>query len=292
MVWRRDDLVIDHKEGPGGSPIIYKDKLIFNCDGQDLQYVVALDKATGKTIWKTARTGDLGTNGDLRKAYATPMIYQHQGKDVLLSPGAQQILAYDPNDGKELWKIRHKGFSNVPLALLDDEYIYLTNGYSQPEMWAIKPFGEGDVTEKNVVWRHKDGAPGSSSPILVDGLLYFASDRGILTCLEAKTGKPVWKQRLPGNYSASPILATVRSISAASKVTPRSSSPVERMSHLARVNSTMVWRCHRLPRKIPNKPPRSTHVFKGQRPDHGDPDCCRFRYHPANRTHLYRIEKK
>ena len=114
VLWQRRDINCQHIEGPGSSPIVYKDKLIFNVDGGDVQYVVALNKQTGKTAWKTTRTTDYkGLSPTFCKAYSTPLICQATGRTELISAGAQAAMGYDPNNGRELWKVCYKGCSNV-----------------------------------------------------------------------------------------------------------------------------------------------------------------------------------
>src|SRR5690606_40278584 len=123
ILWRNEELVIDHKEGPGSSPILFENLLIVNCDGQDNQYVAALDKGTGKFVWKTKRSAPLRDRPDFRKAYSTPVILEAAGKLQLISTGADQVNSYDPRTGEELWRVRYVGFSNVPTPVIDGDRV-------------------------------------------------------------------------------------------------------------------------------------------------------------------------
>jgi outer membrane protein assembly factor BamB len=110
----------------------------------------------------------------------------------------------------ELWKVRHSGFSSVPRPVSGHGLVFLVTDHDHPELWAVRPDGTGDVTDSHVVWRETRGVPSRSSPVLVDDLLYVISHQGILSCLEARTGEVVWKNRVAGEYSASPIHAENR----------------------------------------------------------------------------------
>ncbi len=205
VLWRNNELVIDHKEGPGSSPILFENLLIVNCDGQDKQYVAALDKRTGQSVWKTPRTGPFRAKIDFRKAYSTPAVFEVNGQPQLISAGADQVEAYDPRTGRELWRVLYQGFSNVPVPLFHDGIIYLCTGYTTPELWAIRADGHGDVTETHVLWRFKRQVSSNPTPVYLDGRIYLAGDRGVATCVDAGNGAAVWQERLGDNYSASPI---------------------------------------------------------------------------------------
>ena len=211
ILWTRRDLRCDHFRGPGSSPYLLGNLLILHFDGIDVQYLVALDKRTGKTVWHTDRSTDFGDlDGDFRKAYSTPIAISVAGRQQLISPGANATMAYDPTTGKEIWNVRYKGFSNTCRPLFDQELVYLTTGFGKNEIWAVRPDGRGDVTDSHVVWRSRQGVPKKPSPVLVDGLIYMIEDSGILTCLEAKTGETIWRERIGGEFSASPVVADGR----------------------------------------------------------------------------------
>ena len=205
--WRNDEIRLDHKEGPGSSPILWNDLLILNCDGTDVEFVVALDKRSGKVVWKTDRPKPINENPDLCKAYSTPLIIPTPEGDELISTGAMQAIAYDAATGKERWTVKYDGFSNVPRPLFGDGLVYLCTGFMKPQIWAIRPDGKGDVTESHVAWKFERQVPANPSPLLIEKKIYMVSDRGVLTCLDSLTGKAVWTNRLGGNFSASPIYA-------------------------------------------------------------------------------------
>jgi outer membrane protein assembly factor BamB len=207
VLWKNDGLNLDHKEGPGSSPILFEDFLIVNCDGMDVQYVVALKKSTGEIAWKTNRSAPLRDNPDFRKAYSTPLVIDANGRPQLISVGADQVQAYDPRTGEELWQARVRGFSTVARPLFADGVVYVCSDYGRPELWAIRTDGRGDVTQTHVLWRFARQVPASPSPLLVKGRIYMASNGGVATCLDAKTGEQLWQERLGGNFSASPIYA-------------------------------------------------------------------------------------
>ena len=193
------------QHGAGGSPIVYGDLLIFNCDGSDAAFVVALDKATGKTRWKTNR----GYPSD--QAYTTPLLIRVGERDQLVSVGAFRARAYDPLNGKEIWRVRYdEGFSNVPRPVFAHGLVFIATGFQQPELLAVRPDGMGDVTKTHIAWSLKRGAPLTPSPLVVGDELYVVNDGGIATCIEARTGALVWQQRLGGTYSASPVFVDGR----------------------------------------------------------------------------------
>lgn len=209
VIWTNQTLRLDHKEGPGSSPIIWNDLLIVNCDGIDVQYVAALDKATGQLAWKSDRPGPLHANPDFRKAYCTPLVIKRNGQEQLISPGTDQVIAYDPATGRQLWKVPYQGFSNVPRPVAGDDLIYICTGYNKPQLWAIRA-PSPEQSEPEVIWRCTKQVPANPSPVLVDDRLYMVSDQGVMTCLDANTGDPVWTKRIGGGYSASLLYAAGR----------------------------------------------------------------------------------
>ncbi|MEI6389735.1 MAG: PQQ-binding-like beta-propeller repeat protein [Verrucomicrobiota bacterium] len=211
ILWSRRDLTCDHHEGPGSSVMLYKNLLCFNVDGRDVQYVIALDKRTGKTVWKTNRSVDytpFATN--LRKAFCTPIILEAGGRLQLFSPGAKAMISYGPRSGEELWKVRYNGWSMVPRPLFGHGLLYVITDYEKPELWAVRPDGRGDVTDTHVAWKVAKDMAQTASLLLVEDLLYMVNDGGYAVCVEAKTGNRVWRERLKGKYSASPIYGAGR----------------------------------------------------------------------------------
>ncbi len=209
-LWARQDLPCDHWRGPGSSPIVFRDLLIVNFDGYDLQYVVALDKHTGKTVWKTDRSIDYGTdNGDMKKAYCTPAVFEHQGRLQLVSPAAVGTVAYDPATGQELWKVYHGGFNPAARPLYSHGLVII-NTEGGLRLLAVRPDGAGDVTKTHIAWSYGRATPTRPSQLIVQDHLYMVNDQGIVTCLDVKTGEPAWTQRMGGRHSASPIYADGR----------------------------------------------------------------------------------
>jgi len=201
VVWtQRFDYQSQH--GAGGSPVLHGDLLIFNCDGSDAAFVVALDKRTGKVRWKTNRRFPAD------QAYSTPLVIRVGDRDQVISVGAHRAAAYDPLNGKEIWRVSYPdGFSNVPRPVFAHGLVYIATGFQQPALLAVRADGTGDVTKTHTAWKLSRGAPLTPSPIAVGDELYVVTDGGIATCLDARTGATFWQQRLGGTYSASPVFA-------------------------------------------------------------------------------------
>jgi outer membrane protein assembly factor BamB len=208
VIWKRDDLPCNHHRGAGSSPIVWNDLLILTFDGFDLQYLVALNKATGETVWKTDRNFNYGTdNGDVMKAYSTPRVVEVNGREELVSPSAGSTAAYDPRTGKELWQVKSGGMnaSCRPVVLKDTAFIGTADGGMH--LFAVKLGGNGDVTGSHVLWKLAKGYPRYASPLLVDGLLYMGNEQGVITCVDAETGDVAFQKRLGGLFMSSPIYA-------------------------------------------------------------------------------------
>ncbi len=211
VLWTRRDLKCDHHEGPGSSPILFENLLIFHVDGRDVQYVVALDKVTGKTVWKTDRSIDYSKYpANTRKSFCTPTVIESGGRVQLVSPAAKAVFGYDPRTGQELWKVRYNGWSMVPRPLFGHGLVYVITDYERPELWAIRSDGQGDVTDTHVAWALRQGVTAKPSLLLTGDLLSMVTDEGIAVGIEAKTGELVGKERLRGTFSASPIYAAGR----------------------------------------------------------------------------------
>ncbi len=215
LIWKRDDLQCRHYRGPGSSPILYKNLLILTFDGVDLQYVIALDKLTGRTVWKTDRAiewkdlddkGQPKREGDFRKGFATPLVITAGGREQLISPASSTLFAYDPESGQELWRTRNLSHTPAVSPVFGSGVVLAVTGHGTEEMLAIRPDGRGDVTDSHVAWRFagKD-VPLTPSPVVLDGLLYMLSDQGALNCIEIETGRTLWRENLRGSHIASPL---------------------------------------------------------------------------------------
>jgi len=206
VLWRNKDMKLEHENGPGGSPVLFKDKLLLCCDGMDFQYMVALNKETGQIAWKTPRSVPINKGPQMKKAYGTPLVMAIGGKDEVVTPAADALYSYDPNDGKELWHLKYNGFSNVARPVYDGKLLYFSTGFMTPEMWAIKPEGSGELAADKVVWKDKIQAARQTSPVLSGTRLYMFSDSGVVKCLEAATGKELWREKISGDGAASPLV--------------------------------------------------------------------------------------
>ncbi|WP_202921285.1 PQQ-binding-like beta-propeller repeat protein [Anatilimnocola aggregata] len=208
VLWTRNDLECNHHRGAGSSPIVWQDLLILTFDGFDVQYVVALDKETGKTVWKTDRGFNYGTdNGDVMKAYGTPRVVEVGGQLELVSPSAGSTAAYDPRTGKELWQVKSGGMNAAGRPVVSKDTAFIGTADGGMHLFAVKLGGRGDVTGTHVNWKLAKGYPRYASPILVDGLLYMGNEQGIITCVDAETGEVKYQNRLGGLFMSSPVYA-------------------------------------------------------------------------------------
>lgn len=206
VLWRQA-LKYEHVHGPGGSPALQGDSLVFSCDGASDPFVVALDRRTGAVRWKTPR----GPSDYVKKfAFSTPLVIEVKGAPQVVSPGANAVTAYDPA-GRPIWSVKYeKGYSVIPRPVYGHGLLFLSTGFDKATLLAIRPDGKGDVTDTHVAWRLDKGAPRTPSPLLVGDELYIVSDEGVASCIDAKTGKVHWYERLGGAFSASPLEAAGR----------------------------------------------------------------------------------
>jgi outer membrane protein assembly factor BamB len=231
-LWERRDLECNHYRGAGSSPITFQNLLIMNFDGSDHQFIIALDKQTGKTAWRQQRSidyKDLGPDGkpqaegDFRKAFSTPHVAMLDGKAMLVSQGAKAAYGYEPLTGTELWRVEERtSHSAAGRPLVGHGLVFLTTGFSKGECLAIKPGRNGEVIDTKdmspaesgrlqIAWKSKRNVPRKPSLVLVDDLLFgIEDDGGMVSCVEAKTGAEVWRERAGGNFSASPLHAEDR----------------------------------------------------------------------------------
>jgi outer membrane protein assembly factor BamB len=216
IVWKRDDLKCNHVQGPGSSPIIYKNLLILHYEGVDVRFIIALDKASGKEVWRTERPGEpyepLPEIG--RKAYVTPLIVNIKGHDQLISNGSAVCCGYDPLTGKEIWRVIRGAESTVPMPVSENGIVYFYTGFmvdnetpNFTEILAVDPDGKGDITATNVLWKKRDDQTQTQilSPVMKDGLIYTMNTRNFMMCIDATTGKEIWSARQKSSFHASPV---------------------------------------------------------------------------------------
>ena len=204
VLWRRE-FKIEEITGGGASPVLWGNHLFVPFDGSDEQYLVALDKFTGQTVWKSARPPIEASHDSHRRAFSTPLIVESDGRTQLISAAAQWLVSHNPEDGSEWWRAKvGEGHALVPRPVFQNGSIFVCTGYSKPQMVAIKVNGSGDVSETAILWRSMRQVPEIASPIIVGREIYFVSAMGIATCLDTETGALVWQHRLGGTHASSP----------------------------------------------------------------------------------------
>jgi outer membrane protein assembly factor BamB len=215
VVWKTSDYYCKHVQGPASSPIIYKNLLILHFEGTDIRYLIALDKSTGKLVWKSDRPTEpydpLSVIG--RKAYITPIIINVKGRDMLISNGSAICCAYDPVTGKEIWRIVDGAESTISMPFTEKGIVYWYSGYQldstnskYANILAVNPDGVGNIAGTNIIWKKRDELTSNQmlTPVIKDGLIYTVNTRNFIKCIDAATGEVVWSTRLSSNYNASP----------------------------------------------------------------------------------------
>jgi outer membrane protein assembly factor BamB len=207
VVWRSTTLNYAPVHGNGGSPIVAGNQLIFSCDGASDPFVAALDTRNGKVVWRSKRE----TAAKKKFSFSTPLAITVGGKQQIISAGSGTVCAYDPTTGTELWRVAYgEGYSVIPRPVFAHGLIFISTGFDSANVMAIRPDGRGDVTDTHVAWTLKRGAPNTPSLLVAGDELYMVSDGGIASCVDARTGRVHWQERLGGNYSASPVFAAGR----------------------------------------------------------------------------------
>lgn len=205
ILWQRTDILCDHYRGPGSSPILSDKLVMFAMDGVDQQFVIALDKSTGETAWRTPREINYGTdNPDRKKAYGTGTIVDVGADRLLVLPSAMATVAYDISNGKPKWTVYHGGM-NASTRPLKTNFgtVLVTNGMGK--MASIAFDAEGDATETHIRFERSKVVPKKSTPVVVNDLAFMVNDKGVASCINVKTGEEKWAQRLGGKYAASLI---------------------------------------------------------------------------------------
>lgn len=207
LVWTNESLWYPPVHGNGGSPALFGDRLYFSCDAGEDPFVAAVSTKDGKLVWKVNRE----TQAKKTFSFSTPLVIEVGGRKQLISPGSGVVGGYDPANGTELWRVNYgEGYSVVPRPIFAHGLLFIGTGYDRPSVLAIRAGGTGDVTQTHVVWKTTRGAPNTPSLLVVGDELYMVSDGGILSCLDAKTGREHWQERVGGNVSASPVYAAGR----------------------------------------------------------------------------------
>lgn len=205
IIWKRTDVSTENIiHGPASSPIIYKDLIILQHDATNSLKITGLNRKTGTTVWQVNRPWEYydTLRFDWHKSHTSPIIITVNGKDQLISEGSQVCQAFDPETGKEIWRVAYgRGDSPVSSPLFWNGIVYINTGLGPTELWAVRPDGKGDVTKTNILWKFKENVPGISTPVIANGLIFMVNGKGILSCLDAKTGLLIWKEILQGNYN-------------------------------------------------------------------------------------------
>jgi outer membrane protein assembly factor BamB len=197
--WHYDALTVKTTHGTGSSPLLYKHLVILAQDQNRTDSIfLALDKRTGKKAWEGKRPRAM--------TWTTPVVVRVGDHDELVLAGAETVRGYDPASGKELWSLRGPTQEVIPALVVGNDLLYSASGRNGPTL-GLRPGGSGDVTATHLVWRAVRGGPHVPTPVLVNGRLYTANDTGILSCLDAATGKLLYQERLEDQFSASPVVA-------------------------------------------------------------------------------------
>ena len=217
VVWQRRDLPCRHFRGPGSSPYVWRDLVILTFDGIDQQYVAALDKRTGKTIWRTDRStnyhdldadGKPKLEGDLRKAYGTPGATVVNGTTHLVSIGSRAAFGYDPATGREIWTVTHDDFNAAAPPLFFENLAIINTGSGGAKFMAIRldDTTRGNVDGTHIVWNRTKGNSRLCAPVLDRDRIWMLTDNGVLNGIDARTGEELASKRLGGQYVSSPVV--------------------------------------------------------------------------------------
>jgi outer membrane protein assembly factor BamB len=217
IIWTYQEFEYFSEHGLAVSPILYKDLLIVPFDGSssgpdkklgwqkpwDKGLVLAVDKNTGDVKWR-------GRRGLSRIAHVTPQILSENGRDQLISSAGNVVQGFDLETGRRIWTAENSGEGVVPSVVIGDGLIFVTSGFGDSAIRAIRTGGRGDVTKTHIVWESKEDVSKIPSMLFVRPFLFFVTDTGVAKCLKATTGQEIWRERLGGKHSASPIWADGR----------------------------------------------------------------------------------
>lgn len=199
-LWEVHPGVFSSVHGYCSSPVLWKDKVIINGDHDGPGYLVALDKETGKTIWKIDRPNNT-------RSYCTPLIRTIGGRNQLILSGSLCVASYDPDTGKQHWISDGPTQQYVASLVYNGDLLFMTCGFPKRFMQAIRPDGSGNVTKTHVVWETTKGCSYVPSPVAIGPYFVVVADNGVASCFLAKTGKRLWMERLKGGHSASLLKA-------------------------------------------------------------------------------------
>ncbi len=202
MLWSNQELGYPPVHGNGGSPVVVGKLLIFSRDGADISQVTALDKLTGKVVWKRERD----VEADRRFSFCTPLVIEAAGRKQLILPGSNVVQSLVPETGEEIWRLTYDGYSVIPRPIYSDGLVFICTGYNRPSLLAIDPTGTGDVTATHLRWKCDANVPHTPSLVARSGQILMVSDKGIASGVDVATGQELWKERIGGNFSASPLL--------------------------------------------------------------------------------------
>jgi outer membrane protein assembly factor BamB len=199
-LWSVRPGVFSSIHGYCSSPILWKDKVIVNGDHDGPAYLTALERATGKTIWKTPRPNKT-------RSYCAPIIRHIDGRNQMILSGSLCVASYDPDTGKQHWIIDGPTEQYVASLVYNGELLFMTCGYPDHFIQAIRPNGRGNVTKTHVAWQKDKDCSYVPSPIAIGPYFLLVSDSGAATCYEATSGKSLWRERLGPHFSASLVTA-------------------------------------------------------------------------------------
>ncbi len=204
LLWEKDlgvQMKMRLQFGEGTAAVLHDDKLLLVFDYQGESFIVALDKATGKEAWRAKR--------EEISNWSTPLVVEHAGRKQVIVSAPTKVRSYDLNSGKMIWDCAGLGLNTIPQPVHQDGVVYVMSGFREPKLLAIKLGKEGDLTGTDaVLWSETRGLSYTPSPVLFDGKLYTLTDNGMMSCFDAKTGKPYYQQqRLPKpyNFKSSPV---------------------------------------------------------------------------------------
>ncbi|MCA9176802.1 MAG: PQQ-binding-like beta-propeller repeat protein [Planctomycetales bacterium] len=178
------------------NPVLFENLVIVNGDHDGDSYVIALERETGREVWRTPRK-------HRTRSYVTPLIREIDGRNQMVLSGSKRVVSMDPRTGKLLWLIEGPTEQYVASMVYDGEKFYMAAGFPTHHVMGIKPTGEGDVTDTHVAWHSKDVNCYVPSPVVLDNWLLVANDRGTANCFDTQTGERLWHERLGKHYSAS-----------------------------------------------------------------------------------------